>query len=306
MKLWGATLHSALTESSMPDQLFVCTSYPRSPNLCLEAVVDCVGKPWIFFQCSCLIAPLRGYGSALWRTRMLLPNAGRKIADWLLRGFIQCANIQVIITWSIRTSVHKFRGCEYDDGTLTDVISCAHGMLFQCCSTVAVENHSLGPLLQACTIAVCCRCWQTKCYWFSFFSRYFHWYAWMVLEKYFHCMKFWWIDNILNLPPPKLKELQQNTTESLFLDDDEYSCLAIWLILMFFTAFILINHCIYAYMYMWWEQAWHKTSHVYECSYLVICIMDGWGHIKSACFIHPLCLHYNNAFMADCEVPLII
>ena len=39
--------------------------YPRSPNLCLEVVVDCVGKPRIFIQCSCLIAPPRGYESAL-------------------------------------------------------------------------------------------------------------------------------------------------------------------------------------------------------------------------------------------------
>ena len=62
---------------------FVSSSYPRSPNSCPEAVVDCVGKPWIFIQCSCLIAPLCGYQSALWRTRMLLPNAGRKLADWL-------------------------------------------------------------------------------------------------------------------------------------------------------------------------------------------------------------------------------
>ena len=85
--------------------------YPRYPNLCPEAVVDCVGKSWIFIQCSCLIAPLNGYESALilWRTCMLLPNAGRKLTDWFLRGFIQCANIQVLmITWSITASVHKF------------------------------------------------------------------------------------------------------------------------------------------------------------------------------------------------------
>ena len=57
------------------------SSYPWSPNLCPEAVVDCVGKPRIFIQYSCLIAPRRGYVSALWRTRMLLPNDGSKIAD---------------------------------------------------------------------------------------------------------------------------------------------------------------------------------------------------------------------------------
>ena len=34
-------------------------------HLCSEAMVDCVGKPQIFIQCSCLIAPLPGYDSAL-------------------------------------------------------------------------------------------------------------------------------------------------------------------------------------------------------------------------------------------------
>ena len=41
------------------------SSYPRSPNVCPEAVVDCDGKPRIFIQCSCLIASPRGYESAL-------------------------------------------------------------------------------------------------------------------------------------------------------------------------------------------------------------------------------------------------
>ena len=92
------------------------SSCPRSPNLCSEAVVDCVGKPRILIQCSCLIAPPRGHESALWRTQMLLPNAGRKIADWILRGFILYANIHVRIARSIAASVHKFGGCGYDDG----------------------------------------------------------------------------------------------------------------------------------------------------------------------------------------------
>ena len=35
--------------------------YPRSTNLCTETVVDCVSKPRIFIQCSCMIAPPRGY-----------------------------------------------------------------------------------------------------------------------------------------------------------------------------------------------------------------------------------------------------
>ena len=93
------------------------SSYPQSPNLCPEAVVDCVGKPRTFIQCSPLIAPPHSYESALCRTRMLLPNAGRKIADWLLRGFIQCANIQVTKARSIAASVHKFGGCGYEDVT---------------------------------------------------------------------------------------------------------------------------------------------------------------------------------------------
>ena len=87
---------------------FWSSSYPLSPNLCPKTLVDCVGKPRIFIQCSCLIAPLCGYESALWRTRMFLSNAGRKIADWLLhvRSFIQCANLQALVTWSITATVH--------------------------------------------------------------------------------------------------------------------------------------------------------------------------------------------------------
>ena len=45
--------------------LATSSSFSRSPNLCPEAVVDCVGKPQISIQCSCLIAPSRGYESAL-------------------------------------------------------------------------------------------------------------------------------------------------------------------------------------------------------------------------------------------------
>ena len=39
------------------------------------------------------------YESALWKQRILLPKAGRKIADWLIRGYIHCANKLVCITW---------------------------------------------------------------------------------------------------------------------------------------------------------------------------------------------------------------
>ena len=107
---YGLTLHLNFQTR------LILLSYPQSPNSCPEAVVDCFGKPRIFIQCSCLIAPPRGRESALCRTRMLCPNTGRKVDDWLLRGFIQCAYIQVIIARSITASMHKFRGCGYDDG----------------------------------------------------------------------------------------------------------------------------------------------------------------------------------------------
>ena len=41
--------------------------------------------------------------------------AGRKLGDWLLRGFFQYAKIQVLISQSNTASVQKFRGCGYDD-----------------------------------------------------------------------------------------------------------------------------------------------------------------------------------------------
>ena len=44
---------------------YIPSLYPRSPHLWPEAAVDCVGKPLIFIQCSCFIAPLCGYESAL-------------------------------------------------------------------------------------------------------------------------------------------------------------------------------------------------------------------------------------------------
>ena len=41
------------------------------------------------------------YESALWRTRMLLPDTGRKVAYWLLLGFIQCGYLHILIIWSL-------------------------------------------------------------------------------------------------------------------------------------------------------------------------------------------------------------
>ena len=66
-----------------------------------------------FKNLRCSFALFSKYGKGARGTRMLLPNAGKKIADWLLRGFIQCANIQVLIARSITASVHG--GCGYDD-----------------------------------------------------------------------------------------------------------------------------------------------------------------------------------------------
>ena len=81
-----------------------------------------VRKPWLIVlenlgYSSNVHAWLPLYESALWRTQMLLTNAGRKIPDWLC-GYIQCANLQVLITWSITASVPTFGvwvWCGYDD-----------------------------------------------------------------------------------------------------------------------------------------------------------------------------------------------
>ena len=54
------------------------------------------------------------------------PNTGKKIADWLLGGSIQCANIQVLITWSIMAAVHKFGSCGYDDVKYINYFSLFH------------------------------------------------------------------------------------------------------------------------------------------------------------------------------------
>ena len=89
----------------------------RESNLCSEAVIDGVQETRIFIQCSCLqlVAPLRGYESVMWRTRMLLPNTGRKVTDWLLHGFIRCGYLHILIIWSTTASLHLFGVCGYDD-----------------------------------------------------------------------------------------------------------------------------------------------------------------------------------------------
>ena len=46
------------------------------------------------------------------------PDAPSKRWLLVLRDFIQCANIKVLITRSITVSVQKFGGCRYDDGML--------------------------------------------------------------------------------------------------------------------------------------------------------------------------------------------
>ena len=110
-------LNTSLKTNQRPHYWYISHYHRHTHNL-----QTYVRRPWlivlltrIFIQCSCLIASPRGYESALWRTQMLLPNAGRKIPDWLSCGFIQCANIQVLIARSITASVHKFGGCGYDD-----------------------------------------------------------------------------------------------------------------------------------------------------------------------------------------------
>ena len=60
--------------------------FKRSICMFGSFVVDILGKTLIFVQCSCLIAPLCSYVNQHCGTRMLLPKAGRKIVDWLLRA----------------------------------------------------------------------------------------------------------------------------------------------------------------------------------------------------------------------------
>ena len=47
------------------------------------------------------------YESALWRTWMLLPSAGRKVAFWLY-GFIKCDYFRVLTLWSTKASMHFY------------------------------------------------------------------------------------------------------------------------------------------------------------------------------------------------------
>ena len=84
-------------------------SYPRSPNLCPEAVVDCVGLVHLRYSFNVhAFLPLRGCSFQTLKGRLLIG----------FQGFNQCANIQALITWSITAFVHKIGGCGYDDGEL--------------------------------------------------------------------------------------------------------------------------------------------------------------------------------------------
>ena len=47
------------------DKYYTCEHMGNAIVIYPEAVVDCVRKTHIFIQCSCLIAPLIGYESAL-------------------------------------------------------------------------------------------------------------------------------------------------------------------------------------------------------------------------------------------------
>ena len=76
----------------------------NKPKLCSEAVVYGVYKMQIFIQCSCLIN-CHSLRLCEWtfinKTRMLLPYTGRKIADWLLCGFVQYDYFHILTLWSI-------------------------------------------------------------------------------------------------------------------------------------------------------------------------------------------------------------
>ena len=78
------------------------------------------------FMLDCTSAWL--YELALWRTPILLPIAGGKIADWLKCVYIQCDNLHVLKPWSVTAS----GGCVYDDdidsdsGKYKDIESCLY------------------------------------------------------------------------------------------------------------------------------------------------------------------------------------
>ena len=128
LKIWYATIPENVTIDSIMnwyDTVFdtIIMSFKRLDNcIVIPRFLELRfrGHGWwefiklrMFIQCSCLIAPLRGYESALWR--MLPPNTGRRVTDWLLRCFIRCGYLHFLTLWSITSSVHQFGGSGYDD-----------------------------------------------------------------------------------------------------------------------------------------------------------------------------------------------
>ena len=101
---------------------------------------------------------------------MLLPIAGRKIADWLLRGFIQCANIQVLLAQSIMASVHKFGGCVYDDAsyqTLTDYCWFIEDFSIELHDLIRFVVSKLLWMAIKCTKNTIEGVWKNQCDWLS-------------------------------------------------------------------------------------------------------------------------------------------
>ena len=85
--------------------VFLASSYPRSPNLCPEAVVDCIGKLGYSFSVHAWL-PLCVALSQIVKNPDA-PSKRWKEDRWLaITWFIQYAKLQVIITWSITASVH--------------------------------------------------------------------------------------------------------------------------------------------------------------------------------------------------------
>ena len=78
---------------------------PRVPELMFR------GHGWLtwlnlmFIHCSCLVSPLRG----CWRTWMLVPVAGRKMADRLSPSVIQCAYFSILTLWWVTASIYQFQ-----------------------------------------------------------------------------------------------------------------------------------------------------------------------------------------------------
>ena len=86
------------------------------------------------------------YELPFWRTPMTLQNTGKKIADWLLHSFIHCDYFHVLTIWTITASIHKFRGCCYDE----IVWSNNRIRIRFCCNCPFCSNNGTPNLLCLC------------------------------------------------------------------------------------------------------------------------------------------------------------